>query len=280
MSLCSFLLAAIQPTLENLASRLSKYHHQAASLVVEAKIIQMIIAGHKAKLARRETLGSDAVRFGAMSKDPNIHALALSWHGDTYKSYYCQPELAIANFTDALNCGDISLLNKAAISMDLAKAYALGGNEKLARDFVEKAHIAMPDNPELDPLYQCIRVGQSELDMIEGNVYLVLAKRFPAKTEYAQLAYNAFVKSTSRRSLSQLYRSQTLIQKADAARGIGERRYYLDCLEEGVHIALQIGSEHYIALAVTVLQKAPMKWRNEHQYVELRKLLTPNSGTH
>ena len=72
------------------------------------------------------------------------------------------------------------------------------------------------------------------------------------------------------------YRSQALINKAQAACIIRNMDGYLDCLEEGVPIVRQIGSAQQITQAVTVIQKAPRKWRTEERYKELRKMLTPS----
>jgi hypothetical protein len=136
--------------------------------------------------------------------------------------------------------------------------------------------MTLPEHPELDPLYHIICTGQSELDQREGRVYLMLAEKFPANKEYAQLAHAAYMKSTGKPSLSVRYRSQALIHKAQAACIIADMDGYLDCLEEAVPIVRQIDSKQQIAQAVTVIQKAPRQWRNEQRYKELRKILTPS----
>jgi hypothetical protein len=280
MYIADYFLSACIPQLESLAEHLSPHQHQAASLVVEAKIIQMNIVGYKLKFSQRETFGLDAVRFGGISGDRNLHAMALGWHGRTYTFCYDQPGKAIAIFNDALPLlNENALLGQADIYIGLALAYAMDTTqddyETKAREYVAQAHMAMPDHPELDPLYHCIRTGQSEIDRIEGDVYFILAKHFPTQKEYAQMAYDAYMKSTSKQSLSKEYRSRALIHKAEAACCIDDMGQYLDCLEEGVRIALQIGIDHQISQAVTVLQKAPRKWRNEQRYIELGKILKP-----
>jgi transcriptional regulator with XRE-family HTH domain len=275
--IADFLLSKCVSELESLATHASNYRYQAASLIVEAITLQIIIAIRKINHARYKRLGSDVVRFGEMSGDSNIHALALGWHGVLY--YNRQPEKATALFNDALKCGNaISLLNKADIYIGMAHAYAIEGNEKLARDFAQLAQMTMPDDPELDPLYHLIRTGQSELDQRVGRVYLVLAEKFPGKDNYAETAYNACKESTSKQSLSTTYRSQALIYKAEAACVMKNMDDYLDCLGEGVPILKQTGNQQQIAKAVKILQKAPMGWRNEKRYIEIRKILTPQSG--
>jgi hypothetical protein len=132
--------------------------------------------------------------------------------------------------------------------------------------------------PRLGPLYRLIELGQSELDRREGDMYLILAKHFPSQNEYAQLAYGAYERSTSEQAIDQRNLGYALIHKADAARAIGDMRHYLDCLEKGVRIALQMGIDRQIGKAVTIIQKAPRAWRNEQQYIDLRKILTPGNG--
>jgi hypothetical protein len=134
----------------------------------------------------------------------------------------------------------------------------------------------MPELPELDPLSRLIDLGQSTLDAREGNMYLVLAKKFPGENKYAQLAYDAFIRSTNKQALSTLHKEGILINKAEAACAIGNMNSYFDCLEEGVLMTKQSGSRKHISKAVTVIQKAPRGWRNEQRYRELRKILTPS----
>ena len=248
--------------------------------------MQMIIAVRKLDFVRLVELGEDAVRFGKISGDNRLLVTAMRWHGDTYKNYYYQPKTAITIYNDALKCGDISLLNKADIYIGLAVAYAQNHTEEdyetEAQKYAELAQMTMPEYPEQDPLFRFIRTGQSEIDQRVGKVYLILAKRFPTKKEYAQWAYDAYEKATSKQSLSISYRCQALINKADAALGIGKMYSYLDCLEEGVPIARQTDNQQRLIEAVTILQKAPRGWRNEKRYKDLdaivREIMTPKGA--
>jgi tetratricopeptide (TPR) repeat protein len=260
------------PTLSSLATDSWACQHQAASLAVEARIIRMNIATHELNFARREALGSEAIDIAEKSRDDNLHAMALGWHGDTYKHCYRQPETAIAIFNDALKCGDtISSLNKSDIYMGLASAYAQGKNAKLARKYAEFAQMTMPDSPEQDPFYRCISMGQSELDQREGRIYLNLEEYFPKKG-YAQKAYDAFLKSTSKQAMSVGDRGMALIYAADAARAIGKLDEYLKCLGEGLTIAIQINSKKRKDEARKVLNKVPDKWKHEQRYKKLVKM--------
>ena len=229
------------------------------------------------RFKERELYCIEAVQFGALSGDPNLHALALSWHGNTYTNCYFQPQNAIDHLNNALKCGnDVSLLNKTDISLELAIAYALNEDEANALNYIELAHMTMPDNPELDSLYKLIDLGQSELDAREGIVYLILAKRFP-QSDYAQMAHAAFAKSISTHTFDIGNRCGALLYKAVAACGIGNMDDYFVSLKEGGLIAGQTGNQKRIGKAVNILQKTPLGWRNEQQYKDLCEILAPNS---
>ena len=269
------------PGLRELATEKSPYQHEAASLTIEAKILQLEIAAHKEDYKRRVSLGSDAVLIGETSGDKNLHTIAAGWHSNTYLNYN-QPETAIDILNKALpHINNVSPLNQAAIYMELFRACVLDKkdadeNAKKARDYVELAHMAMPEDPESDPLYQCIRVGQSELDKYEGKMYLVLAKRFPANKEYGQKAFDTLVKSTTKEAMDTGHRCDALIHQAEAARCVNNMTHYFDCLEEGSRIALYRGYQDLSTKIIFALQKTPRRWRNEQQYKDLCKSLTPN----
>ncbi len=282
-SLADGILSVCVSELESLATHSSKYQQEAASLVVDATIIQMIIATHKPNYARRKRLGTDAVRFGEMSGDRDLYATALGWHGNMY--LYNQPETAIAILNRAIPClNNNAPLNQADIYMELARAHALDEKEsdaeaRKAREYALMARMAMPEYPEQYPLYRLIELGQSELDAREGRLYLILARRFPAKKEYVQLAYDALMKSTRNIPINKRSLAGILIAKAEAACVIKNMNQYFDCLEEGIPIVKQTGSQKQTAKAVATLQKAPRGWRNEQRYKDLdaivREIMTP-----
>ncbi len=268
------ILKACIPQLSSLAAHSSKYQHQAALLTVEAHLILMSIASHRLNYGTRELFGLEAVRLAELSKDSSIHVMALSWHANTYESCYHLPETAIAIYSDALPYLDDDVpLSKADICIGLAKAYALEKNETKAMDYIEIAKTTMPDDPELDPLYHCIRTGQAEMDQREARVYLLLAEYFPSNKNYPQMAYDAYERSIRSQPIDIGHRGETLVQKAKAAQVIGDFKEYIKCLVEGVQIALQFGSKIRINSARKALRKAPPEWRKEKPYQDLVKLL-------
>jgi transcriptional regulator with XRE-family HTH domain len=266
----STILKESEGVLSELATR-SKYQRGAATLAVEVKIIQMAIATRRGDYSVREQLGLDALDIAEMSGDGDIHAMVLGWHGDTYKYCLFQPKTAQAILKDALKCGEISPLNKASTYSDLALAYALDRNQKKARDYIQLAQMVMPDHPEQDSLYRCIRTGQSEIDQRVGRVYLILAAYFP-KEKYAQMAYETALESLSKPSLSLSHRAEILIQKADAARGTKNFDEFVKGLKEGIPIAFQTDSKIDQDRARKVLGNAPDAWKSEQQYQDLVKM--------
>jgi hypothetical protein len=280
------LLSVCMPELESLATHSSKYQQEAATLAIEAKILQILIATRKMDYERRLALGSEAVLLGEMSGDRDLHATAIVWHANTYVNCFSQPETSLAILNNALpRLNDNAPLNKADTYLELARVHALDEKNMdeeatKVRDYLELAHNAMPDNPELSPIFRLIDLGKGELDLREGKTYLTLAKRFPTHKEYGQKAHDIFNTATEEKYVNVANKDETLIYRADAARAIGNMDDYLDSLTEGAHIVRQIDSHRGIAHAIRVLQKAPRGWRNEQRYIELRKIMTPNIFAH
>jgi hypothetical protein len=280
-------ITTFMPGLRELAMEKSRHQHEAASLAIEAKIIQIIIVTAKQDYKRRVSLGDDIVLIGETSGDKNLHALAIAWHANTYTNCYFQPETAISILNSALpQIEYTSSLNKSSIYMELFKACALDEKDTdkeatKARKYLELAHMAMPDIPELDPLYPCISIGPSELNMYEGNMYLILAKRFPSEKEYAKKAYESLEKSTNQEALNTGYQCKALMHQAEAARCVNNMKHYFDCLEEGLRIAIQRGYQDLVTKIIFVLQKTPRGWRTEKRYKDLdaifREIMTPTS---
>jgi len=269
-------ITTLMPGLRELAMEKSRYQHDAASLAIEARIIQIIIATtYKADHKRRVSLGNDMVLIGKTSGDKNLHTLAIAWHANTYTNCYCQPRTAISILNSALpEIADTSSLNKSSTYMELLSACALDEKNTdkeatKARDYLELAQMTMPDNPELDTLYPCIRLGQSELNMYEGNMYLILAKRFPSEKEYAKKAYESLEKATNQEAVDAGYRCMALMHQAEAASCINNMQHYFDCLEEALRIAIQREYQNLVTRIIFVLQKTPRRWRNEKRYKDL-----------
>ena len=271
------LLLPLVSKLHPIASRASQHKEQAASLALEATIIQMLMASHTMNYKRRVTLGEAAIQYGELSGNDNLYILALGGHGITYTDCYQQPGQAIAILQKATPLFDsTSPLNQTDISTGLAIACALDKDETNARNYIEQARVAMPENPQLDPLYRIIELEHSELAQREGQIYLILAKKFRSqKAEYGKLAYDALVSAMNQLPPSMRYQGKVLINKADAARLIGNIDDHFNSLQEGANIAFQVGSEKQKTKALYVLNNTPRSWRTDARYIELRKLLTP-----
>jgi hypothetical protein len=83
------------------------------------------------------------------------------------------------------------------------------------------------------------------------------------------MAYDAAVESLNEPSLSKNLRGMAPIQKADAARGIGDLDEFIKALEEGIPIAFQLESKRRKDEAHKVVGGAPDQWKKEQRYQKL-----------
>ncbi len=263
------------PTLRRLATTMSPHQETAASLAVEAYILLIRLATVNLQFADRKIYCVNAVQFGALSGDRNLHAIALEWHGNTYTLCYHQPQRAIAIFNEMLpGCNsDMSQLTKSAIYSNLSIAHAQNGNEHQARDYMEMAHTAMPSHPELDFSYRYIQFNASSLDHYEGIVYLHLTEHFP-NGNYAQQAYYALEKSISKHPLNQSTLGRALIKRADAARALGDMGEFVKYLTQGFSIGVEIDSIRCLSEAGGVMGEIPPEWKREDAVQDLQKEIT------
>jgi transcriptional regulator with XRE-family HTH domain len=259
------------PKLKQLANTLAPYQGIAANLVVQAKIMQILLATRKLDFVARELYCTEAVHFGQLSGSQDILAIAQGWQGNTYTFCYCQPQRAIPIFNNVLaNFNrEMSKLTRSALYSNLSIAHAqhkdekkAKNHEKLARDYAELARTTMPEHPELEPYHQCNYFGPSELDQMEGMTFLHLSKILP-QHGYAQMAYDAFDKATSKQALDEGYLSGSLIKKADAACALGVLDHFIECLRRGLVIASKIGSLRRLSETHDVLSHIPEKWLKE-----------------
>src|SRR5436305_3657082 len=264
------------PTLKRLANTISPFQGIAAGLVVEAKIMQIILATRNLDFVAREGYCAEAVRYGGISGNVRLYITALQWQGNTYVYCHRRPKKAVPIFNNALShISDDTSLSKSGICSLLSIAYAQDNTqdnyETKARKNAELAQITMPKHPELDPSYKCLQFGQSEIDQQEGKMYLHLAEHFP---NYAQIAYDAFEMSTNKQSLNSDYLSGSLIKKADAARALGYMDKCVEDLTEGFRIGDEIGSLRRLIEANDVMGRMPPEWGRERAVQELQKGIT------
>jgi transcriptional regulator with XRE-family HTH domain len=263
------------PTLTKLATSVWPHQGIAASLAVQANIMQITLATRNLDFLGREFYCAQAVRYGEISGNARLYTTALHWQGNTYVYCYRQPKTAIPIFNNALtHTGDDALLSRSGIYSLLSISYAQDNTqanyETKAREYAESAHMAMPTHPELDPFYQCIQFGQAELDQQEGKMYLHLAESSP-NSDYAQRAYDAFEQSTSKQAMNQGYLSGSLIKKADAARALGDMDEFVEVLTKGFRIGVEIDSIRRLSEAHDVLRRMPGKWQKETAVQNLQK---------
>jgi len=269
-------LNANMPKLGQLARTAGPYQHLAATLGLQGCIMRVLIATRNADFLERESIGVEAVRFGELSGDRDLQALALDWHANTYVMCYKRPQVAIPLLEQALSLNAESALIKSAIYSNLSLAYSqdknLDGYERKAKDFIEQAHMLMPDYPALDSLHQCIQWDNSSLNAVEGKMYSHLVESLP-DSNYAQMAIYACEKSINEQSMvvGRKNHSSGFIRKADALRALGEMRLFIDSLEQGLYLAIQIDSKFLIRESHNVMGRIPEKWQKEDRVIDLQK---------
>lgn len=266
------ILAEYVPPLANIAVQPSRLQALAASLATEAKILQAITAGHKLDYRNRGIYCTEAVQFGELSGENRLCMTALGYQAGMYTYYYHDPQRAIGIFREGLaRTNSDTSLNKMDLSLGLSIAYAQEGDESKALGMIEQAKQAMPKHPELDPFYQVIDIGQSELEESEGRIYSYLAQKLPG-SGYAQRAYETYDLSTGKQAVSARSQSRILIYKAAAALALGDLDEYTKCLGQGLLVAIQIDSKKRKDEARKILDKAPAGWKNETKYQNLTKM--------
>lgn len=260
-------LSAHVSSLTRFAYIISPFQEQAAALAVEAKILQVLLANRDMQFGQRELCCAEAVQFGALSGDPNLLALALFWHGDTFTYCYHRPQRAIPLLSDALKSVshvDGNPLTATLIYSDLSIAHAQNRDECSALHCIEASYSVMPGNPTLDN--RLYRIGPAEVDQAVGKTYLELAEYLPDR--YAQKAYDALEQSTNKQARSIDYLVQALIRKADAARLLNEKNECIDNLTEAYR---KVTGTHRIKQIDDVLGRVPQSWRQETPVVNLQK---------
>ncbi len=282
-------LQRTMPTLRRCANTRGPYQNSAASLAVQANIMQMLFATRKHNFVARETFCAEAVHFGRLSGNSGILATALEWQGNTYTVCYHQPQTAIRILDDALSSLDNETLlarkdiwqrkrsivytpslSRSAIYSNLSIAYAQEGDEVEAMKYAEMARSAMPTYPELDLFSQYIRFNHSGLDLLEGIAFLYLAGHAP-KSDYAQKAHDAFDEAASKQAVGPDDRCSSLIRRADAARALGDMNGFVGDLTDGFRIAFEMDSIRRFSQASDVISSVPPEWKQETAVQDLQK---------
>ena len=265
------------PVLKRLANAISPYQNIAASLTVQAKFMQIRLATGNMQFRERELYCVDAVRFGALSGDRNLHALALYWYGDTFTYCYNQPRRAIPLLNSALSSVDNSPLIRSKVYIDLSIAHAQDKDETKAKEnetksleYIEMTKQTMPTFPELDTLWRCIHFGVSEIDQLQGKTYLYLAESFP-NSSYTRKAYDIINGSINKQVISKGFLSQALIRKADAARALDDMDHFIECLTQGLLIAVERDDLDRLTQAHNVMHRISEGWQKETSIRELQK---------
>ena len=261
------------PLLKRLAYTDSPFQNMAAALAAQTKFMQIILAGHRLDFVNHEIHCVEAARFGALSGNRNLQAVAQGYLGHHHTLYVPDSDKAIDAFNRGLACvySDNSL-QISILYMGLSGAYAQEGNEIKAREYAEMARLTMPDYPELNPFYRLIDIGSLELSLLEARTYLTLHEHFP-QGDYSQKARDAFEQAANKQAISNRTQSEALICQADAARAHGDMDECLTCLADGFRVGDEIKSLKRISEAGDVIGNMPKKWKYETTVQELQKAI-------
>ncbi len=268
------LLNANIPTLEQYVNA-PAYQQEVAGLLTQGRILQISFATARMQFAEREKYCEDAVRFGELSNDRLLLALAQYWQADTYTYCFEEPQTAIRLLNNTLKTiGNESPLMRSRVFGGLSIAYAqdkdewnAAENERKSLKYAEMAYSTIPSHPELAPFSEKTRFGLAELDQSVGKAHLYLAMRSSSK-DYALQAYKAFEQSISGKATSKGYLAQALFRKADAASALGNMDECVKCVEQGVAL---VSSVQKLTLARDVLRQVPTGWKKETKVQDLHK---------
>jgi hypothetical protein len=269
-------LNAHMPTLSKLAEASWTHQEEAANLGVQGSIMQLLLANRNLDFAGRVFYCKEAIKFAKLSENRDLLAVARGWYGNTYTVCYRQPERAESILNKALSGmnSDSSPLVRSAIYSNLSIAHAQNKNknkeaenERLSLDYAEQAKIAIPEHPELDRMFQYILWDLQVLESLAGKSFLHLAEHFP-NSQYAQMAYDVLEASTGKQAVDQERMSGSLVDKADAARAIGELRHFVDSLGEALPL---LASKRRIIEANGVARRVPDEWNYETAVQQLQK---------
>ncbi len=280
LALAEEMLSSMLPELTKLAAQPSKYQQTAAGLAAQGKILQGILAMHRLNFVERELYCLEAAQWGKVSGVPILEAAALCRLTYTYTVCPPQrPEKAIDICHAALSVlGDEPSLIKSDITIGLAHAYAQCKEERKALETIEAAKAQFPAHPEQDPSFLYADCDWSKLYMVEGKMYLDLARHYPDRGYYQQ-AYAAFAQGSTVQSVADRLTSEKIIHQADAARGLGDLDLFATCLKDGTRMALALGSQKRYREAWDVFQRTPQQWRSERQIQELAHTVFLQSGS-
>jgi DNA-binding XRE family transcriptional regulator len=266
------ILKACLPTLSQMTAIPSDHQRLAASLAMQAKTLEGLLAMHRLDYMSFEIHIGSAVRFGSLSGNERLRVAALNHQGNIYNYHLPDTERAKRIYKKGFTHLDGNdFLNTARLSITLASVYAQEGDKDQAIEMIKQARAAMPKHPERDPLSYLIDFGLADLDRAEGRVYQYLAEKLQSE-DYAEKAYKAFVQGTELPATSSRSRSQTLIHLADAALVLDDFAKFTESLEHGWTLGVQIDSLVRQHEARTVLEKARKKWGEEQKYQDLEEM--------
>ena len=152
------ILAMCFPTLSDFAEYKSDYQQLAASLAMQGKSLQALLAMHRLDYMSYEIYQAASVRFARLSGNRRLLITSLTDQADAYTFHLLNTERAKPLYEEGMGLLDRNaLLNRASLSIGLASAYALDRNEEEAIRLIKQAKAAMPTCPELRSVLSAYR---------------------------------------------------------------------------------------------------------------------------
>ena len=261
------------PRLTQLATIPGDHQDIAAGLAAQAKILEGVLAMHRMDLVGRELAMIEAMKFGKITGDPHIRITAMLYQAYTYVFMSPpRPSKAIPIFLEALRLVDSQacLLQSDAYS-GLANAYAQDNDQDAALEALSQAEALMPKYPEQDQSFLYADHGWPEFYLWKSRAYLNLTG---FSTDYFQQAYDVFMLPDNSSGATTRSASMIAILQADAARGLGHMDHFIELLERGMFLAIEIDSQQRINEAHDVMGRIPTKWQKETAIQNLQKELS------
>lgn len=261
------LLPLYVPALAQLAIQSSAFQQEAARLAVLTKILQGSVAMHRLQFSVREQCCLEATTFAQYTRDPIIRGLAWMYLGYTYS--FCPP-LRLAMALEALQKGMALLEGQTTsliysdICLGLADVHAQLNHEKQALSYLQKAHTHFPINWEHDEYALYAECGLNTLYQWSGKTYLNLAQTHPSQG-YQRHAWDAIDQSMSITPISDRSMTETIIYRADLARLLRDLDLYRTNIEQGAHMALEVGSRKRLSEVYHIFQQTPTAWLKDPQ---------------
>jgi tetratricopeptide (TPR) repeat protein len=251
-------LPTFLPHLASFALYPSGLQEEAARLVSQGYQLTYVIATQREDFTTALTACKQARRYGKLSHDPNLEALALVRQGVSLL-YKKRPHQTLSAYQEALLLEkDLSPLLRTRLHASLAEVHGKLQQEQEALTHIRLAHDSFPDDPEDDPASSYVHCDRSSIYLHQGLALLDLNQ--PADAARALEQIDGL---KPKMPISERNRVDVLNQQALAAGQQRDLEVFSACIENAVTSARSIGSELRVSEAWDVYTRIFPQWRHE-----------------